>query len=264
MTVRQPVLALIDGDILIYQATAATEHPIDWGNGLWTLHGFLEDAIAQFEDTMLSIIRRLSEHYKRPVRALFALSDRERNFRKEFWPEYKANRQGKRSPLCRWPLYDYVSKNHTVITYPRLEADDVLGIYMTKDDGEDKVIVSIDKDLKTIPGEHYDFGKDEFFTVTDYDAVQYHLIQTLTGDTADGYPGCPGIGPIRAEKLIKDCETFPDAWSAIIGAYEKAGQSEGMALIMARLAYILQAPDYDIATEKVRLWNPARKLIQAQ
>ena len=32
----------------------------------------------------------------------------------------------------------------------------------------------------------------------------FHMMQTLTGDTADGYPGCPSVGKVTAEKILKD------------------------------------------------------------
>lgn len=250
--------AYVDGDILVYQAAAATEHPIEWEPGFWTLHGFMEEAVEHFNDTLNAIIQAMSEHYQMPVHAILCMSDVTHNYRKDIWPQYKANRATKRVPLCRRPLHAYVL-NHTVnLTYKYLEGDDVLGIEMTRrpGKGEHRVCVSIDKDLNTIPGEHYNFGKDEFYDVDSFEADFNHALQTLTGDTADGYPGCPGIGPKKAMLLLDGCTTEEELWNAVVKAYEKAGQSEEQALTMARLAYILRDGDYDFKKGAVRLWTP--------
>mgnify|MGYP003333051587 CR=1 FL=1 len=37
---------LIDGDIVAYKVASACERPIDWGDGLWTMHSY-EDEIEE-------------------------------------------------------------------------------------------------------------------------------------------------------------------------------------------------------------------------
>ena len=54
------------------------------------------------------------------------------------------------------------------------------------------VIVSGDKDMLTLPGQHW--RNDELITVSEMEANTAFYKQTLVGDTADNYPGCPGIG----------------------------------------------------------------------
>ena len=129
---KPSVTALIDGDIFIYQAAAAAEHPIQWDDDLWTLHSFLPDAVQYFEDKLAGAIEKLAEFYKADIKPLITLSDPEgRNFRKTVWPDYKANRKTKRSPLVRRALYDYVVEKYETYARPWLEADDVLGILQT-------------------------------------------------------------------------------------------------------------------------------------
>ncbi len=67
----------------------------------------------------------------------------------------------------------------------------------------EKIIVSLDKDMKTIPGFHYNQKHPELgiFEVTPKEADEWHLIQTLAGDQTDGYAGCPGIGMEKASRL---------------------------------------------------------------
>ena len=86
---------------------------------------------------------------------------------------------------------------------PGLEADDVCGLLSTKPENKKQcVVVSNDKDLKTIPGMLYRPMSDEMLSVTEQEADKNFLTQCLTGDSTDGYPGVPGIGPKKAEALL--------------------------------------------------------------
>ena len=136
----------------------------------------------------------------------------------------------------------------------QLEGDDVLGLLA----GDSKIkggtiIVSIDKDLKTIPGFHYNPMRREegVIEVTMAQANYNHLLQTLTGDAVDGYSGCPGIGPKKAEKVLEN-----PSWESVVSAYNKAGIEEEDALIQARVARILRYGEYDKVKKEPILWNP--------
>ena len=85
---------LIDGDIVAYKVASACEHPIDWGDGLWTMHSY-ENEIEEGVDNFIS---QLKSQAKADT-ILTALSDT-RNFRKEqVSAYYKANRSGQRRPM---------------------------------------------------------------------------------------------------------------------------------------------------------------------
>lgn len=257
--------ALIDADILIYQAAAASEQAINWGEEMWTLHVFEPDAIAAFETTLRSILEKVeAKGY------LLLFSDKD-NWRKDVLPTYKGNRLTVRKPMLLKFLKEYAYEKHTCISIPTLEGDDVIGIYATHkgklDPVHDYIICSLDKDFKTIPGKHYNFGRDEFFEINPHQADYWHMVQTLTGDATDGYAGCPGIGPKTAEKILKAAldEGTPWAnpeqlrkiyWEHVVKAYEKAGFGEEEALTQARVARILRAEDYDDVAKKVILWKP--------
>jgi DNA polymerase-1 len=239
------MIALIDGDILIYTVAFQVEQAIDWGDDMWTLHADMKEA-RQRLDLEISSFRELLS--ARSVR--IALSDStERNFRKRLWPEYKSNRT-QRKPVVYSALRAYVEDVWKGVVKKGIEADDLLGIWSTEKPGK-TVIVSADKDLRTIPGLIYsptrhDLGVSE---ITKAEADRTHLIQTLTGDRTDGYPGCPGIGEKRAEAIADG------GWSAVVESYEKAGLGEEYALTQARMAYILRHGDYKRG--KVRLWTPS-------
>ena len=257
--------ALIDADILIYQAAAVSEQAVDWEDGLWTLHAFEQDAIRALETSLQSLLEKVEA-----TDYLLAFSDKD-NWRKSVLPTYKANRTGVRKPMLLKFLKEYCYENHRFVQIPEMEGDDILGVYATMktklDPVRDFVICSIDKDLKTIPGKHYNFGRNEFFEINEHMADYWHMVQTLTGDATDGYAGCPGIGPVTAEKILKKAldEGTPWAnpqqlreiyWKHVVAAYEKAGLGEEEALVQARVARILRSEDFDDITKKVILWNP--------
>ena len=54
-----------------------------------------------------------------------------------------------------------------------------------------QIIVSPDKDMRQIPGKLYNM--DEVIDITPEDGMQWHYIQTLAGDSTDGYSGVPGV-----------------------------------------------------------------------
>ena len=253
--------ALVDADILAYQAAAASEHPIQWNDDLWTLHAFEGEGERRF-DEMLDNITKAVEADK----VVLALSDSE-NWRKAVLPTYKSNRAATRKPLLLKHLKDRALDKYEAFLRPTLEGDDCLGILGTMKTHGDCIICSIDKDFKTIPGRHYNFGRKEFFEVTPQQADYWHMMQTLTGDTTDGYTGCPSIGPKTAAKILQAAldegihwatpqQLREIYWQHVVKAYAKAGLSEEEALTQARVARICRSSDYDFKTKQVILWSP--------
>lgn len=181
------------------------------------------------------------------------------NFRKDVLPTYKGNRNERDKPFTLSALRAYILDAHPTYMRPNLEADDVLGILATSTKilpGTRRIIVSIDKDMKSVPGEFYNSKHDELFTISEEEANLWHMMQTLMGDTADGYSGCPGIGPKRAEKILEGLTAPGQMWAAVTSTFKKAGLTETEALTQARVARILRCTDYDFANKKVKLWKP--------
>jgi DNA polymerase-1 len=245
-------LILIDGDILLYQICAAAEQPFYWGDDLWTLHADEREVRERIDNEMTSLKDELKAD-----KAIIALSG-ETNWRKIVLPSYKANRKGTRKPVVYKAAKEYVRSVYSVAEYPNLEADDVLGIYATdkKIKGK-KIIVSADKDLKTIPGFLYNPEKAELGIqeISNEQADWNHMYQTLVGDTADGYTGCPGVGPKTAEKVLGPVRGG-NLWEAVAAAYSDAGLGEGEALVQARVARILRCGEYDPVSTRIDLWSP--------
>lgn len=251
------VTLLLDGDMFAFRACASCEHEVNWGQ-IWTLHVDLEEAKARFSeivnDAVEKALKRYSEHLKTDVtyEMMICFSSRN-NFRKTINPAYKANRAGKRKPVAYNALVSWVKEEANTTEVDSLEADDIMGILATMECYKDKcIVISGDKDMKCIYGYHYDFVHDEFYYVTPEEAYRNFLTQTLTGDTTDGYSGCPKIGKVTAGRLLdKEC-----SWATVVAAYEKAGLSEDVALENARMARILLSEDWDAKEKRVKLWTP--------
>lgn len=167
--------------------------------------------------------------------------------------DYKANRANSRKPVVYNPLKDFIRQRWETVEYPRLEADDILGIMSNSRD----IMVSSDKDLLTVPGKHLNPEKLEqgVVGVTKEQAYYHHMTQTLVGDSTDNYKGCPGVGPVAAKKLL-DGLSPSEMWPAVVARYAKSKLSEDHALTQARLAHILLPGEYDCRSQEVSLWNP--------
>jgi DNA polymerase-1 len=242
---------LIDGDIIAYQHAFGTERVTDWGDGVWSWWADENDAARLMDEWIAAMKHKFSAD-----RVIIALSDAD-NFRKRILPTYKGNRAEARKPILLKRMREHLTANHTTYCRPGLEGDDVLGIIMTSEKiapGK-RICVSIDKDMRTIPGRHYDAKHDKKLMVSELEADRFHMIQTLSGDPTDGYSGCPGIGKVKAHRLLHDKEPR-EWWPTIVAAYEKAGLTEADALVQARVARILRVTDYDFAKKEPILWTP--------
>jgi DNA polymerase-1 len=245
--------ALIDADIVVYQACAAVEREIQWEGDWWTLHADGREA----KELVDLAVAEIKEDVNADKISLCFSSPN--NWRMTILPEYKANRAANRKPICYRDVLDYCYSTYPVSTMPRLEADDVIGILATrKRANEDIIVVSEDKDFKSVPGMLFN-PKTKVFTLIDPEvADRFHLYQTLIGDSADNYKGCPGVGPVKAEKILEGNCT----WEAVVSAYTAAGLTEQDALVQARVARILRNGDYDRAKARVKLWNPTKQVAQ--
>ena len=101
------------------------------------------------------------------------------------------------------------------------EADDALGCAQT----DETCIVSIDKDLLMIPGNHYNFVRDEYSKVDEQQGWYNFYKQLLTGDRTDNICGIKGVGPKTAEKLLEDARDVKQMRRIVEATYkEKYGQ----------------------------------------
>ena len=243
---------LLDGDIIAYKHASGAEEAIDWGDDVWTLHTDTRKAKKMMNAEIETLAVALDAD-----KVLVALSSRS-NFRHNVDASYKAGRKKSRKPIGLPCLREELMTEWDGKAEPDLEADDLLGVWATDPmfhAGAKKIIVSVDKDMQTIPCYLYNQNHPELGTqeISKREADWYHLYQTLVGDSTDGYAGCPTIGPTKARRLL---DTDP-TWKTVVKAYVAQNLSEGDALVQARLARILRIENYNYKNRKIRLWNPS-------
>jgi len=240
---------LLDADMLLFQAVVAAEVEIEWCPDIITTHLPVKEA----QITFTSLVETKVNQAGADKFTLCWTADQ--NFRKEIESSYKANRQkmDRRKPVGYREVRRWAESSFPSECWHRLEADDVLGILATRNQ-QRTIIWSGDKDLKQIPGLHLD-NDGNTYLVSQLEADVYFYRQALTGDSTDGYPGCPGVGPKTAEKLIPADEfSETTAWRTVIQQYAKKGLSADYALTQARLARILRDSEYTF--NEIQLWTP--------
>lgn len=269
---------LIDADILAYQIAVGQEDVFEF-NGQYTISADLNKGIVEVENAIAYII----DHVDADGAALFVTPDGGPNFRKDILATYKGNRSG-RKPMLVEPLKAWMRENTRCFMEDVLEADDLIGIHATMPHKGERVIYSADKDLKTIPGLHWDADDGEVVEVTKWQADRKFYEQVLTGDAVDNYKGCPGVGLVAATafldapfewvkqtKVLKsgpnkgeerttwvksEMNGYENIWTGIVSHYRKAGLTKQEALIQARCARILRHGEFDFKNKKVKLWTP--------
>lgn len=139
-----------------------------------------------------------------------------KTFRKELYPQYKANRSAPPEELV--PQFGLIRQATRAFNLPCIEsegfeADDLIATYARQAEaiGADVTIISSDKDLMQLvtPMVHmYDSMKDKQIGIPDvvekWGVPPEKMIdlQALTGDSTDNVPGVPGIGPKTAAQLL--------------------------------------------------------------
>lgn len=265
---------LVDTDVLCYGIAFSNQRDVDWDDdGNVEHYTTPEKALVQVEEFINDLKDELDG-----TDCVLVLSEYP-SFRQELEPEYKANRNPKDKPVLWKTIRDFIEwGDHpwTVESAPRLEGDDVLGILHTSAEFAGRsTIVSIDKDMLTIPGRIFLWNKQGKERVTleidEQEACFNHLYQTLTGDSVDNYKGCPGVGEKRALNYLDPDDDPEEMWESVVRAYTDAmlkavekgrlppfDDPRSAAIHQARQAYILRDGDYNFETNKVTLWNPTR------
>lgn len=235
---------LIDGDLYLYRACAAAEEEIRWTHDIWSLATDLGVAKRIFQQTIDDACEYLDTgHF------IVCLSDRG-NFRKEVDSQYKGNRRNVRKPVGYAEMVQWVKDTYHWYVEPMLEADDIMGI-LGSAPGHSTIVMSDDKDMKSVPCKLYRPVAGEFLTITEKQADLSFLTQALMGDATDGYSGCPTVGAKTAEKILSTSPT----WATVVSTYAKHNLNEEYALTQARLARILRYSDWDIDAQQIILWE---------
>jgi len=209
ITLEKPSLFLIDGMAIVYRAFFALHK-----TGMTSQDGMSTGAIYGFTTALLKILETYKPHY---LAAVF--DSKEKTFRHDLYPLYKANRPTPPEELIMqldtvFELLD--AFNIPLIKQSGYEADDLIGTTSRKFEQFCQIyIVTPDKDLAQLvhngvkilkPGKNNNeldlLGKKEIneqFGVTPELFTQF---LTLCGDTSDNIPGAKGIGPKTASALL--------------------------------------------------------------
>ena len=217
-------IALIDGDSLIYYEMGKAT---------------LEEAL-QGIDTR---IRHMLEQCNANRYAGFLTTGKCFRYNVAKTKPYKGNRKYGDKPIIFPAIKEYLKQKWNFIAIPELEADDLVSIYH---DPMKTVICSPDKDvLYQNKICNYNYGKAEMITIDENDALRFLWKQTLMGDSTDGIPGLPKVGPKTADAWLKDLlpNEMPEF---VLNKYiEMFGISEGIHKFAEtfKLVYILKTKE---------------------
>jgi hypothetical protein len=271
------ITTIIDADSLVYQAGFVVEHTF---YDISTKGGKL---IHTFEGKA-KVNEWLKEHGKKesdfsiesrkevqPVEVAFSILDNQlKGIQQTFQAEqaliyltddrsgynfrdYVAmQRKYKDRPANTRPLYydalrKHLVEKHHAYVITGFEADDAVAMQAWSTiyhEDVETVLVSIDKDLRMVPGRHYNPTKKTLDHVTPKQALHNFYVQLLTGDTTDTVPGLPRIGPKKAEDVYKDCDDEGDYFTTAYQLYKKAFGEAGLMVMIeqARLLWMLRWP----------------------
>lgn len=254
------MIALIDADSLLYKAGFTFEEKFDWNEwevsiGKEAPQECIFSNTIEAKNAIDSLIENIKFNTGCDEVELWLTA--EGNFRYDVLDTYKSNRKGSRKPKDFQILWKYLVEEYNAQVAVGYEADDVV-VYKKTKHPEDYFLCAIDKDvLLQSVGTHYNYNKDEFIEVNGEEAERFFYYQVLVGDTVDGYKGCPGIGNVKANKILdKAKEEGIPLWEAVRDTFEDKGFTEEDAIIQARLASMHQLEATGKGFYKVVLWEP--------
>ena len=216
-------LFLLDAYALIYRSYYAfIKNPRINSKGLNT------SAIMGFVNTLQEVFTK-----EQPTHLGVAFDPHGPTFRSEAYPAYKAQREATPEDIKRSvPIIKDLLKawNIPILEVEGFEADDVIGTLATKagQQGIDTYMLTPDKDYGQLVGDHVYIYRPRHgggYEVMGPDEVKakYAIPSTaavidllaLMGDSADNFPGCPGVGEKTAVKLINEFGTIEDMLSRV-------------------------------------------------
>ncbi len=259
-----PLGSCVDGDLLAFKAACFVDK-----------HGI------EFMEERLTQDLKLWDAGVGDQVVTFSCS-RKDNYRRDFWPAYKAHRDGKPGPDSLQAVRQWIVDNHPeTLTAPRIEADDLMGIFMSNG----FTCVTKDKDLKSVPGWFWD-PETGFPMYHDEDEADllFHK-QWLTGDTADNIAGIHRCGPKAADRILEgvpfgkrservmnhylEVQYDTVKWKVKDQSYSGSrsdlleqkygwtkGHGEEYALSQARCIRILREGEWDAEAQEPLLWTP--------
>jgi 5'-3' exonuclease len=168
------------------------------------------------------------------------------SFRNDLWPGYKTSEGVEPALLAQFHPLEEALAAMGIAVWPmvELEADDALASAARAASADERVqkvcIWTPDKDLaQCVQGDRVVQVHRRTNTILDAAAVRKKFgveprfipdFLALVGDSADGYPGIDGIGPVGAARLINQHGAIEDFPPAVLG------ERRDMALLFKNLA----------------------------
>ena len=217
-------LFLLDAYALIYRSYYAFIR-----NPRFNSKGINTSAMLGFTNTLVQLLESENPNY---IGVVFDVS--EPTFRHELYKQYKANRDVMPEDLRR--SIPYIRKiieafNIPVLEKRGFEADDVIGTIAqkAKQEGFVTYMMTSDKDYAQLVTDDILIykpakagGAAEVWGIDEVKAsfgisspLQVIDILGLMGDSSDNIPGCPGVGPKTAQKLIADFGSIEELYKNI-------------------------------------------------
>ncbi|MES2603604.1 MAG: 5'-3' exonuclease H3TH domain-containing protein [Pseudomonadota bacterium] len=208
-----PRVYLVDASIYIFRAWHTYEPSIT------DREGRPVNAVFGFSDFLYQLVKRVQPRH---IACAFDASQR-LSFRKEIYPEYKANRVPAPEELKhQFAMCKAFCRSVGIAEFDseRYEADDIIGslAHRFRQQGHPITVISADKDLtQLVVNEHdrwWDFARD---TELDAHGVKRHFgvlpgqiadMLALSGDKIDNIPGIPGVGYATAAKILQKYATI--------------------------------------------------------
>ncbi|MCK4501918.1 MAG: DNA polymerase I, partial [Desulfuromonadales bacterium] len=259
---------LVDGSSYIYRAYYAIRH-------LSNSKGEATNAVYGFTKMLLTLIRQ-----EKPDKIAIIFDAKGPTFRKELYPEYKANRSAMPDDLVpQVPIIKAVVRgfNFPAIELSGYEADDIIATLAKRyaDQGLDITVVTGDKDLMQIVGERVRLldtmkdkisGREEVIERFGVPPEQVLEILGLAGDSSDNIPGVPGIGEKTASSLIQEFGSIENLLANIDRVKGKKRQENlrefaDQARLSRQLADLIYDLEVDIELADMALVEPDREVL---
>lgn len=274
MTTQRPRLFLLDAYALIYRAFHS------FGNRpLIDSQGRNTSAVLGFLLTLEELMSR-----ERPDMIAVAFDLSGPTFRHQTYPEYKATRD--ETPEGIRFAVPYIKRLLTAYGIPMLsmqgyEADDVIGTVarMAQSKGIETYMVTPDKDYaqlvtdltymyKPLRGGGYErWGEVQVLEHFQLQHTQQMIDYLgLVGDTADNLPGCKGVGPVGASKLLAEfgsIDAIYQGLASIKGKVREHLENGQEAVYMTReLATICTTVPLEVDWQSMRPTEPDREALR--
>lgn len=162
-----------------------------------------EESPEMIRHTIFNIIRRYNLEHRDQYGEMIVCFDSKNNWRKDTFPQYKANRaKGRKDSSHNWELiFDIIDQTKQelreyspfrCVEVDRCEADDVIGVLCEKQmNPEPILIISPDKDfvqLQKYPNVKQYSNTQKKWVTPDEDAVTDLQNKIISGDKGDGVP----------------------------------------------------------------------------